>query len=598
MKKSIISILAVAAAVSISLSDFTGAGQINNSSQSAYTVSAASGERTSYDFVVTAKSFCNSSQKDFETSPVQDISDCRLYLKKLNSTQVSIVGSDLKCSSLTDHELVIPDTYNGYKVTEIGEKAFSNYYAHQNTGGYLRRVYLPDTIKKIGDYAFSHCHDLISINMPESLETIGDHAFDTCTSLNTIHFGNQLSVIGESAFSQCSMLETIILPQSVTEIKSEAFNACCSMKYFVCKNPDTKIIGDYTIGFNKNSRVSDFIIWGNGGNIQDYAQRSNITYKSFHDASDNILRRVYCTYPCEDDIKFTSTYQDCVWLYSNEKCNTQWCEVGNYFLPDNFSKYYAHENIYTALGFSSVSDYYRRMPCTTLSSGLAFLSAAFKNGDFDISDFSDGKYHSLNSACNCYNTSTAFRHLKVLVTSCWADSLYLNYISDLYNCPNSVYDYSYDGSDINDLKRLTEYAEMITYGADAAVLNLKSGTIGATDHSVTCFGLEYKADALDADESEYWNGYDARLIVYDNNNSGFRKCSCIYINLSTGNWQNFNSGNTAYSSSNGDSLTLSYNPDKTVVTKFVSGNTAGYNEYYDDMQFYFESMGMKIKKLL
>lgn len=73
-----------------------------------------------------------------------------------------------------DSLVVIADSvkyYNGrkYPVTRIGSYAFM--YARN-----LHSIHLPNTIKNIGDYAFSNT-DLSHIHFGDSLESIGDHAF-------------------------------------------------------------------------------------------------------------------------------------------------------------------------------------------------------------------------------------------------------------------------------------------------------------------------------------------------------------------------------------------------------------------------------------
>lgn len=82
----------------------------------------------------------------------------------------------------TELEVNIPSTIdylgNTYTVTEIGDYAFSCMDGYQNsTYRTIRKVTLPDTIEKIGHYAFFRMAGLEEINMPSSLKTIGELAF-------------------------------------------------------------------------------------------------------------------------------------------------------------------------------------------------------------------------------------------------------------------------------------------------------------------------------------------------------------------------------------------------------------------------------------
>ncbi len=58
--------------------------------------------------------------------------------------------------------VVIPETYNGLPVKEIGYEAF--YYCSE-----LTDVTIPDTVTKICEFAFMCCYNLSNVNLPESL---------------------------------------------------------------------------------------------------------------------------------------------------------------------------------------------------------------------------------------------------------------------------------------------------------------------------------------------------------------------------------------------------------------------------------------------
>ena len=56
-------------------------------------------------------------------------------------------------------------------VTEIGEKAF--YWCG------LTNVTIPDSVKRIGDFAFSICSDLENVSLPRGVK-LGEGVFDDC----------------------------------------------------------------------------------------------------------------------------------------------------------------------------------------------------------------------------------------------------------------------------------------------------------------------------------------------------------------------------------------------------------------------------------
>ena len=63
--------------------------------------------------------------------------------------------------------------------------------------------------ESIGEYAFSGCTSLTSIEIPNSVTSIGEHAFGYCTGLESITIGDGVTSIGDWAFYDCTSLEEI-----------------------------------------------------------------------------------------------------------------------------------------------------------------------------------------------------------------------------------------------------------------------------------------------------------------------------------------------------------------------------------------------------
>ena len=73
-------------------------------------------------------------------------------------------------------------------------------------------VVIPNTIEyggknysvtTIGQWAFSSCISLASIDIPNSVTTIGMLAFQDCTSLASVNIGESVTTIGDRAFASC-----------------------------------------------------------------------------------------------------------------------------------------------------------------------------------------------------------------------------------------------------------------------------------------------------------------------------------------------------------------------------------------------------------
>lgn len=113
---------------------------------------------------------------------------------------------------LTD--IVVPSSVNGLDVVKISQSAFKN-----NT--LVKSVVLPNTVKTIGDNAFSGATSLQSIVMPAVTE-IGNNAFEGCVALHTAALPNTLTTVGNNAFNRTN-LKTLHIPASLTNIGTFAF---------------------------------------------------------------------------------------------------------------------------------------------------------------------------------------------------------------------------------------------------------------------------------------------------------------------------------------------------------------------------------------
>ncbi len=143
-------------------------------------------------------------------------------------------------------QLVISKEVDGYPVVGITRDAF-------RTSNNLKSVFIPNSIKTIGESAFSDCDNLTSvvfedeikikeisawtftrceslesIVIPASVEKIEDNAFDCCSNLEKVTFAknSQLTYIGVSSFGGCVSLESIEIPQSCKTIEDGAFLNC------------------------------------------------------------------------------------------------------------------------------------------------------------------------------------------------------------------------------------------------------------------------------------------------------------------------------------------------------------------------------------
>ena len=115
-----------------------------------------------------------------------------------------------------DEEIVIPSTYEGKLVKEIGEEAFGYCFN-------IKSVIISEGITTIGVRAFAGCEKISNVQFPDSLISIQEWAFYYCRALPTVEFSNNLRSIGEYAFYNCDCLVTVKLPDGLLSIEEGAF---------------------------------------------------------------------------------------------------------------------------------------------------------------------------------------------------------------------------------------------------------------------------------------------------------------------------------------------------------------------------------------
>ncbi len=118
---------------------------------------------------------------------------------------------------------------------------------------YMKSIYLPEGLQKIGAEAFFMCEELTELTIPETCLEIGEHAFGSCYSLKAIQlpdameslpqrllensyslpeitFPKELKEIGDEAFKDCTGLKKITLPEGLEYIQVDAFLNCSNIK--------------------------------------------------------------------------------------------------------------------------------------------------------------------------------------------------------------------------------------------------------------------------------------------------------------------------------------------------------------------------------
>ncbi len=137
----------------------------------------------------------------------------------------------------TDTDVVIPDTYNGLPVTEIGNSAFSGCIN-------INSIIIPDSVISISYNAFYGCSSLIYVSLPDSVTQIRSNAFYNCSRLTSITIPDGITSIDYGTFYNCINLTSVTIPKSVTYIGDNSFKNCYKLIEIYNQSNITIVSGD------------------------------------------------------------------------------------------------------------------------------------------------------------------------------------------------------------------------------------------------------------------------------------------------------------------------------------------------------------------
>ena len=124
----------------------------------------------------------------------------------------------------SDVDLVIPDTIDGYTVTEIGASAFANQTS-------IQTVKFPANLKQIGVKAFANCTGLLEVTLPDTIQGAGQLCFSGCTALKKAVLNKGRINIVYGMFENCTSLTEVVIPDTVENVAMYAFLNCRSLTH-------------------------------------------------------------------------------------------------------------------------------------------------------------------------------------------------------------------------------------------------------------------------------------------------------------------------------------------------------------------------------
>lgn len=158
---------------------------------------------------------------------------------KIPSGVTAIPGSCFYCCSSLE-SVTIPEG-----VMTIGECAFQSCN--------LNALTLPESLEKIGVYAFSGNQSLKSVNIPAKVKTIESNAFHNC-GLTDLVIQEGVQTIDNYAFESNS-LQNLTLPSTIKSIGNEAFRYNNNLQSIICNAVMPPALGDNAFNIEITSSI-------------------------------------------------------------------------------------------------------------------------------------------------------------------------------------------------------------------------------------------------------------------------------------------------------------------------------------------------------
>ncbi|GHT72660.1 hypothetical protein FACS189456_1780 [Bacteroidia bacterium] len=131
--------------------------------------------------------------------------------------------------------------WDTYQSNEMPQYSFYNDYTGTGRTAPLTIV-LPNSITKVGNYAFQNGSGLTSVTIPEGVTEIGYQAFYNCTGLTSINLPNSINILRSYAFAECQGLTGILtLPSNLTTMEDRVFQSNSGLASVIIPNSVTTI---------------------------------------------------------------------------------------------------------------------------------------------------------------------------------------------------------------------------------------------------------------------------------------------------------------------------------------------------------------------
>ena len=149
----------------------------------------------------------------------------------------------------------------------------------KNTAGSFSSI--PESVTKIGDYAFEGCTGLTAITIPASVTAIESSAFSGCTGLSAITLPDSVQSLDWGTFADCTNLTSLTIGSGLTSLGYDAFRGCLKLKTIEVADANAAYCSVDNIIYKKNKKEIKFVPKGLAGAITLPTELTEIPSSAF-----------------------------------------------------------------------------------------------------------------------------------------------------------------------------------------------------------------------------------------------------------------------------------------------------------------------------
>lgn len=151
----------------------------------------------------------------FQYQPPEGDGDESLFTYEISTTGRN-KGATVTGYLGTDEKMRIPPMLGGAMVVAISKEAFKG-------NRYLTEADIPDTVTRIGGFAFQDCISLKRVHLPAALEKIVITTFKGCIGLEELNIPDKVEELKQDTLSSCFRLKRLHIGKGLRRLNMQAF---------------------------------------------------------------------------------------------------------------------------------------------------------------------------------------------------------------------------------------------------------------------------------------------------------------------------------------------------------------------------------------